>query len=252
MEFVLTSPSDAGGVKTCNYLQSNASRGFSAIEVAIFMVAAMVIATVTTAAMLTLGNDAAQAGAQVSDNGVNGATGSVQLRGPVIATRGNVDVDSNDVIDLTGSDIQAVAKVTLLLTADLANGIDLTPPYTVDDTGTDPDFSTGQNPTVISVVTEDFSAPSAAWSVTFPGTDNGDYILDNGERAELTVWLLPLDVANDWYDLGNGASDPYMDSAGEALVSKGQLTLRITSSRGAETVIQRTLPIELTTVMLLD
>jgi hypothetical protein len=46
-------------VKTCKFLQPSASRGFSAIEVAIFMVAAMVVATVTTAAMLTLGNDAA-------------------------------------------------------------------------------------------------------------------------------------------------------------------------------------------------
>jgi hypothetical protein len=140
VEFVLTWRGDACGVKTCNSLQINASRGFSAIEVAIFMVAAMIVATVTTAATLTLGNDAAQAGAQVSNNGVNEATGSLQLRGPVIATRGDVDVDANDVIDLTGSDIQAVTRISLLLTADLAGGVDLTPPYAIDDTGVDPDF----------------------------------------------------------------------------------------------------------------
>jgi archaellin len=239
-------------VKISNSLQNNASRGFSAIEVAIFMVAAMVVATVTTAAMLTLGNDAAQAGAEVSDDGVNAATGSLQLRGPVTAIRGSVDVDANDVIDLAGSDIQAVTKLTMLLTADMANGIDLTPPYTADDTGTDPDFYGSQNSTVISVVTENFSAPAAAWSVTFPGSDDGDFILENGERAELTVWLLPLDVANRWYDLGSGSSDSYVDASSEALVGKDQLTLRITSSRGAETVIQRTLPIELTPVILLD
>jgi hypothetical protein len=163
-----------------------------------------------------------------------------------------VDVDANDVIDLTGSDIQAVAKISLMLTADLAGGIDLTPPYTIENTGVDPDFSSSQNSTVITVVTENFSSPSAAWSVAFPGTDNGDFILDNGERAELTIWLLPLDVANGWYDLGADTSDPYADTADEALQAKGQLTLRITSSRGAETVLQRTLPVELTSVIFLD
>ncbi|MDA0677383.1 MAG: hypothetical protein O2788_05195, partial [Chloroflexi bacterium] len=72
------------------------------------------------------------------------------------------------------------------------------------------------------------------------------------ERAEVTIWLLTLDVANGWYDLGTGTSDPYVDAAADALIAKDQLTVRITSSRGAETVIQRTLPVELSSVMLLD
>ena len=216
------------------------------------MVAATIVATVSTVALLTLGGDSAQAGAQAAQRGLAHATGPLQIRGPVIATRGDVDVDGNDVIDLSGNDIQAVASLTLQITADLASGIDLTPPYTVDSTGTDPDFSTTQIGTVVSVITEGFNTSSAAWSVTFPGTDDGDSVLEKGERAELTIWLHPHDLANGWYDLGTGTSDPYVDSSAEALVARGQLTVRITPDDAPETSVQRTLPLELTSSIILE
>ena len=216
------------------------------------MVAATVVATVSAVALLTLGTDAAQAGAQAADRGLAEATGPIHLRGPVIAVRGDIDIDGNDVIDLGGSDIRAVASMKLVISADLASGIDLTPPYTVDDTLTDPDFSTTQIGTVVSIITEEFNVPSSAWSVTFPGEDNGDFFLDPGERAELTIWLHALDVANGWYDLGSGISDPFADSSTEALVARGQVTVRITPDQAPETALERTLPIELTTTMLLD
>jgi hypothetical protein len=76
------------------------------------------------------------------------------LRGPVIAMHGSIDIDGNDVIDLSGSDIQAVASLKLLISADLASGIVLMPPYTSDDTQVDPAFSTSQNRRVISIITK--------------------------------------------------------------------------------------------------
>lgn len=247
---------ESGNVDNLTLTQSHTrnlgSRGFSAIEVAIFMIAATVVATVSAVALMTMGADAAQAGTQAANRGLSEATGSIQLRGPVIATRGNIDIDGNDVIDLSGSDIQAIATLKLLISADMANGIDLTPPYTVDDTAVDPDFSSTQIGTVISVITEGFNVPSSAWSVTFPGDDNGDLFLDRGERAEITVWLHPLDVSNGWYDLGTGASDPYVDSSAQALIARGQVTLRITPDAAPETAIERTMPIELTSTVLLD
>lgn len=216
------------------------------------MVAATVVATVSAVALMTLSTDAAQAGSQAANRGLAEATGPIQMRGPVIATRGDIDIDGNDVIDLSGSDIQAIATLKLLISADLADGIDLTPPYTADDTLVDPDFSTTQNRVVVSIITESFNVPSSAWSVTFPGDDDGDFVLERGERAELTLWLHPLDVANGWYDLGSGVSDPFVDSSGEALIARGQLTVRITPDAAPETAIERTMPIELTSTVLLE
>lgn len=216
------------------------------------MIAATIVATVSAISLLSLSEDSAEAGAQAANRGLSHAVGPVQVQGPVIATRGDVDVDGNNIIDLTGSDIQAVATLKMILTADLAFGIDLTPPYTADTTGTDPDFSTTQIGTVISVITENFSAASAAWTIVFPGTDDGDNILENSERAEITIWLFPQDLANGWFDLGAGASDPYIDSAGDALIARDQVTVRITPDRVPETSLTRTMPLELTASILLE
>lgn len=234
------------------FAQNAIQRGFTAVEVSIFMIAATIVATVSSVALLTLSGDSAQAGGDAANRGIEHAASALQVRGPVIATRGDVDVDGNDVIDLAGSDIQAVTSLTIILTADLASGIDLTPPYTVNSTGIDPDLSTSDIATVVSVTTDNIGISSAAWSVTFPGDDDGDSFLEKGERAEITVWLMPEDLANGWFDLGSGNSDPYMDSSGEALIERGQLTLRITTDKAPETSITHTMPIELTSSMLLE
>ena len=216
------------------------------------MVAASVVATMSAVALLTLGGDAAQAGTDTANRGLASATGAIQVRGPVIASRGDIDVDGNDIIDLAGADIQAIVSLNMLIESDLAGDIDLTPPYTVDDTGVDPDFSTTSANTVISVQTDEFSVTGAAWTVTFPGDDDGDSILDKGERAELTVWLHQLDVANGWYDPGTDSSDPFIDTTAEALVGRGQFTLRITPNGAPETALEFVLPIELTETTLLQ
>ncbi len=216
------------------------------------MVAASVVATLSAIALMTLSGDAAEAGTQAANRGLEHAIGTIQFRGPVIATRGDIDIDGNNIIDLTGSDIQAVATLKFVVSSDLSDNLDLTPPYTIDSTGVDPDFSTNQIGTVISVISENFSTSSAAWTVTFPGDDDGDNVLDSDERAEITVWLHPEDLANGWFDLGSGLSDPYVDASDEALVARDHVTLRITSDRRPQSSIARTLPLELTSSILLE
>lgn len=216
------------------------------------MIAASVVATLSAVALLTLSGDAAQAGTEAADRGLEHATGPIQIRGPVIATRGEVDVDGNDVIDLSGSDIEAIVTLKMVIDADFASGIDLTPPYTADDTGIDPDFSTSQLQTVISLITEQFNVTSSSWTVTFPGDDDGDSVLEKGERAEITIWLHPLDTVNGWYDLGIDNSDPYVDSAGDALIERGRFAIRINPRESSETSFEYVLPIELTSTLLLE
>ncbi len=216
------------------------------------MIAATIVATISTIALLSLSGDAAQAGTQAANRGLDHAVGPVRLSGPVVATRGDIDLNADNVIDLSGVDIQAVSTLQLLLSGDLFGDIDLTPPYTADGTGTDPDFSTSQTATVVTVTTEDFSASSAAWTVTFPGTDDGDNILEHGEKAEMTVWLYTKDMANGWFDLGSGSSDPFVDSSSESPVARDRITVRITSDDAPETSVTFVMPIELTSSMLLQ
>jgi hypothetical protein len=134
----------------------------------------------------------------------------------------------------------------------VSGGIDLTPPYVTDDTGVDPDANSGEQKTFISVTTKSFSAPSAAWTVSFPGTDDGDNFLDDGEKAEITVWLHPYDWTNALYDLGSGSSDAFVDASSELLLDSGHVTIRIVPPNAPATIITRNLPLELTSRMVLE
>ena len=227
-------------------------RGFTAIEVAIFMVAAMVVVTIATVALLELNASTSSDGKSVAASGFNEATGMMSVHGPVIAVRGDIDIDGDDSINLSGNDVQAIARIKMVLTADLSGGIDLTPPYTEDETGTDPDSSGLTSTTVVSLTTSDVSIPEAAWSVEFIGSDDGDYFLETGERAELTVWLHQNDLANALYDLGSGTSDPFIDAQADLLIARGEFIVRIIPRDAPATLVSRTLPIELTSTVLLD
>ena len=84
------------------------------------------------------------------------------------------------------------------------------------------------------------------------GDSNGDYFLEKGERAEITVWLHQYDGVNVLYDLGAGASDGYVDTATELLQQLDRFTIEVIVSGSSSLVLERTLPIELGTSDLLD
>ena len=228
------------------------SRGFTAIEVAIFMISSMVVATLSTMALLGASNSSADSGRHATNAATAKAVGLVTIRGSVLAVRGDIDVDGDNSINLSGSDRQAVVKLVLIVTSDSGEPIDLTPPYTVDDTGIDPDIASSLPRTLLSLVTDQVSISSTAWTVTFPGTDDGDNMLELGERAEITVWLNSYDNQYALYDLGAGISDPFADTVAELLAAKDIVTLRLTPAGGSVAVMQRRLPLALTARMLLD
>ena len=230
----------------------NSARGFSAIEVSIFMIAAIVIATISAVAMLDLGNTTADSGKVALDNGVDEVTSALTVRAPVTAERGDVDIDGNGAINLSGADRQAVVKATVVLTVETGASIDLTPPYVADDTLIDPDADTALSTAIVSLTTDSFSVSSAAWTVEFLGDDNDDTFLDRGERAELTVWLHEYDWDDGVYTLGGGTSDPFVDSEAELLTARGHFTIRIVPVNGPPAIVTRTLPLELTSTLVLE
>ena len=220
-----------------------AAAGISSIEVAIVLIAVIVVASVTAAATVWAGGQAAKEGKGSVDAALANATGGVSLRGSVLAVGGSVDVDGDDSIDLGGVDEQAVVQVKFVLSA-AADGVsvDLTPPHTADDAGTDPDASGLASDAVISFRDADFAEQEAAWTVSFLGGGNGDYFLDTGERAEITVWLNSYDNVNQVWDLGSGEGDPYVDDAAGLLQTNTELSLELFLTSGGVFSIQRVTP----------
>jgi hypothetical protein len=165
---------------------------------------------------------------------------------------GEIDVDGNDTILLSGVDELAVAKLKFTVELTTDSMVDLTPPNTVDDTQTDPD-SSGLSPrTFINISWDEFTTSTAQWTVEFMGDSNGDYFLEKGERAEITLWLHEYDGTNVLYDLGAGTSDGYVDSAIELLQQRDSFAIEIIVSGASSLVLERTLPLELATSDLLD
>lgn len=227
-------------------------RGAVAIEVAIIAIAGFIVAVIGAITLLGSSFMVTASGENVVNNGITGSASQLTVRTGVVAESGEIDVDGNDVILLSGVDELAVAKLKFVVevTTDLA--VDLTPPNTVDDTLTDPD-SSGLSPgTFIGISWGEFATSTAQWTVNFMGDSNGDYHLDKGERAEITVWLHEYDGTNVLYDLGTGSSDGYVDLATELLQQHDEFVIEIYVGGSTSLILQRTLPIELGTSDLLD
>jgi hypothetical protein len=147
--------------------------------------------------------------------------------------------------------MRAVVKLEFDLTTPTGAMIDLTPPHTVDDTGTDPDPTAFDSSTIISVSTGAWQVSESAWTVAIFGGD-ADFFLEEGERASVTVWIHRHDLGNDLYELGSGESDPWIDAPGQLLAATDRLTVRISVRNGTGLEFDRILPIELTARILLD
>lgn len=227
-------------------------RGAVAIEVAIIAIAGFIVAVIGTIALLSSSFFVTSSGETIVNNGIVGSASQLTARTGVVAESGEIDVDGNDTILLSGVDELAVVKLKFTVEVTTDSMVDLTPPNTVDDTQTDPD-SSGLSPrTFINISWDEFTTSTAQWTVEFMGDSNGDYFLEKGERAEITLWLHEYDGANVLYDLGAGTSDGYVDSATELLQQRDSFAIEIIVSGSSSLVLERTLPLELATSDLLD
>lgn len=227
-------------------------RGAVAVEVAIIAIAGFIVAILGTIAMLSTSFFVTSDGEKIVNDGFVGSASQLTVRTGVVAESGEIDVDGNDVILLSGVDELAVAKIKFVVEVNTDIPVDLSPPKTVDDTQTDPDSSGLDSSSYISISWQEFSANTAEWSVEFLGETNGDYFLEKGERAEITIWLHEYDGANVLYDLGSGTSDGYVDTSAELLQTLDNFLIELVVGGSSSLVLERRLPIELGTFDLLD
>ncbi len=227
-----------------------ARRGITGLETAIILIAFVVVATVFAFTVLSTGVFSAERSKDTIYSGLESARASLEPRGSLVAYRGAHG----------STPTNTIYKVAFIVTPSVSGqAIDLTPPYTAGGTGTDPDISAGaEYRTVISYVDKNQALPDVPWTVSFLGNSNGDNLLETGEKAEITVWILRRDndvtdinAANavlGWTADANGAHG-ILTTGGTILTPNDTFALEIKPDIGSVITLQRDVPVKLDPVM---
>jgi flagellin FlaB len=217
-------------------------KGITGLETAIILIAFVVVASVFSFTVLSTGIFTSERSKETVYAGLEEAQSSLEPRGSMVAYKG-----------LVGS-TETVFKVSFTV-ANAANGepVDLTPPYTKDDSGTDPDVSAGaEYVTTVSYSDKNQYLSDLPWTVDWPGYDSSDNLLEENEKAEITVWLLNRNTAT---AIGSSDSVAYMTteggitSSGTLLGINDEFTIEVQPPRGPVLVLERSVPAKLQTVM---
>ncbi len=227
-------------------------RGITGLETAIVLIAFVVVASVFAFTVLSAGVFSSEALKQTIFAGLKETRSRLRQNGSVFA------------FSAKAGTTQSVYKIVFIVSNSLAGEpLDLTAPYTVDDSGLDPDFDSLAVPaTIISYADEDQRKGDVPWSVNFIGNNNGDQLMEDGEKAEITVWLMDRDYAI--LETADNAVQP-MDTltgngggvggieATDVLIGKStRFVLEVSPQIGAALTIQRSVPPGLRQVMNLN
>lgn len=227
-------------------VRESSQRGITGLETAIILIAFVVVASIFAFTILSTGIFTSERSKETIFAGINETKSSLEPSGSVVAYKANRG----------GTD--TVYKVSFIV-ANVVSGepVDLTPPYTADDSGTDPDFSSGSDyKTIISYSDKNQFLSDVPWSIDWLGTDGGDNVMESGEKAEISVWLLIRDTAQPitsdtatsyWTADTNGSSG--IRSTGAILTKNDQFTLTLHPPNGALMSVRRIVPPRLDAVM---
>ena len=227
-------------------------KGITGLETAIVLIAFVVVASVFAFTILSAGVFSSEANKQTIHAGLKETRTGLRQHGSAFAFAGFENTT------------HAVFKIVFIVSNSLAGEpVDLTPPYTADDSATDPDFDSAANSaTIISYADEDQRFSDLPWSQTFIGNNNGDDLLEDGEKAEITVWLMDritgtavdanssIAFVDGLTANGGGANGV---SATDTLVTKStRFVIELTPQLGSPLTIQRAIPPGLRNVMNLN
>jgi flagellin FlaB len=225
-------------------------KGITGLETAIILIAFVVVASVFAFTVLSTGIFASERSKETVFAGLEEAKSSIEPRGSVIAYKGN-----------EGS-ADTVYKISFVVSNAVAGEpVDLTPPYNTNDAASDPDIvASAEYKTVVSYVDQNQFLSDVPWSVSWVGNSNSDNLLEEGEKAEITVWLLRRDFvtqATDPTATGGVAYWAAADANGSrgmlstdtAITTNDQFTIEMKPESGAVLTIQRTAPSRLDTIM---
>jgi flagellin FlaB len=231
-----------------NFGMPKSEKGITGLETAIILIAFVVVASVFAFTVLSTGIFASERSKETVFSGLEEAKSSIEPRGSVIAYKGH-----------EGS-AQTIYKVSFVVSNAVAGEpVDLTPPYTAGGSGTDPDqVASAEYKTVVSFTDKNQFLPDVPWTVAWIGNNNSDNLLEAGEKAEISVWILGRDYAQTnatdssgvvYYGFADSNGSRGMLSSDTALTANDQFTIEVKPESGAVLTIQRTAPSRLDTVM---
>ncbi len=216
-------------------------KGITGLETAIILIAFVVVAAVFAFTVLSTGIFATERAKETVYAGLEAARSSIEPRGSMIAYKGTVGATST------------VYKVSIVVAnATQGDPVDLTPPYTIDGSGTEPDQATANTyKTVISYNDPNQYLPDVPWTVEWLGNASADNLLENGEKAQITVWLLKATgTAAGVYTTAEDTRGLYgITSAANILTTNSKFTLEVKPPTGASVILQRNVLARLDAVM---
>lgn len=162
------------------------------------------------------------------------------------------------------SSTRAVHKIVFVVQNSLAGEpVDMTSPYTGDDSGTDPNIVNGSTAaTIILHADENQRLSDVPWSTVFIGTNNSNFLLEDGEKSEVTDWLMDRitavatsansSIAYMDGTIANGGGGSGLSSSDALSVGSTLFILEMPPITGALLTIQGSVPPGLRAVMNLD
>ena len=230
--------------------KAESQKGITGLETAIILIAFVVVASVFAFTVLSTGIFASERSKETVYAGLEEAKSSIEPRGSVIAFKGRVD---------TSTATDTIYKLSFVVSNAIAGEpVDLTPPYTTNDAGSDPDIdSSAEYKTVISYIDKNQFLSDVPWTVSWVGNNNSDNLLEEGEKAEISVWLLRRDntfaatASNgvDYYTGADANGARGLLSTDTFLTTNDQFTVQMKPESGAVLTIQRFAPPRLDTIM---
>jgi len=212
---------------------NRAQKGITGLETAIILIAFVVVASVFAYTALSAGLFSTQKSQEAVYSGLEETRSTLELKGDVVAYKGDSNISSS------------VGKVEFTVSNALeGEAIDLTPPYTYD--GTDLSSSGLDHVVQISYNDESVFVPDCAWTLSWVGKHSDDYLLEDDEKAVITVWF---------HNYASGAYSPTDESTthflgnGNWVQTNHTFTLEVKPPKGAVLNIERTTPAYLDTVM---
>ncbi|MBT3996089.1 MAG: hypothetical protein HOF01_09840 [Chloroflexi bacterium] len=224
----------------------SSERGITGLETAIILIAFVVVASVFAFTVLSTGIFASERSKETIFAGIQETKSSLEPRGAVVAYKA----------DRGGTD--TIYKVSFIVSNAVGGEpVDLTAPYTADGALTDPDVSSGaEYKTVVSYNDQNQFMGDVPWTVSWLGNSNEDALLEEGEKAEISVWLLIRDTTQAissgtatsyWTADSNGANG--ILSSGTILEKNDKFSLTLSPPDGATLNIERNLPPRLDAIM---
>lgn len=227
------------------------SRGITGLETAIILIAFVVVASVFAFTVLSTGVFSAERSKETIYAGLQEARSSLEPRGSMIAYSGG---------NGSGTPTSTIYKITFVVGNSTSGAaVDLTPPYTADDSSIDPDYdATADYRTVISYTDRFQHASDIPWTITFLGNSSNDFLLEVGEKAEITAWLLARNYAVSDVTAANATvawvADPrgahgILSVGGTLLTPNDIFTLEIKPAQGSVMTLERTVPVRIDLIM---